>query len=61
MGHYKKNTYLQVKAKERQAEKRLCPKCQRKSALKPWDQEIVWGVACRWCDYVRVTGEAKVD
>lgn len=31
------------------AEKRRCPKCGRKSALRKRDGKIV----CRWCDYER--------
>jgi hypothetical protein len=38
------------KAMTRMAERRKCPKCQRKMALKSYSDEYSYGTYCRWED-----------
>ena len=54
-GNVRKATANTVKAMERSAGARQCPKCDRKSALKRVSDELMYGTACRWCDYESIT------
>lgn len=56
-GGRSKATPNTVKAMQRSAEKRRCPKCGRGSALKHHSDEYSYGSYCRWedCDYERIT------
>lgn len=36
------------------ARSRRCPKCDRGAALSSYDDGVLTGVACRWCDYARL-------
>jgi ribosomal protein L37AE/L43A len=58
-GNTKRATTNTVTAMRRSAQSRQCPKCQRKSALKRYDDGTYSGVFCRWddCDYKRLSGE----
>jgi ribosomal protein S27AE len=51
-----KATTNTVKAMSRSAEKRQCPKCGRKSALKHYSDEDSYGTYCRWedCGYTSI-------
>ncbi len=49
----KKRSTVFASAMSRSAERRQCPECGRKSALKRDE----WGVYCRWCGYSKEFGE----
>lgn len=36
------------------AESRQCPRCNRGAALSNYDDGLLIGVACRWCDYTHL-------
>jgi hypothetical protein len=44
-------------AARRSAERRKCPKCERKSALRSVSNDFAFGTACRWsdCGYENLT------
>lgn len=50
-GNVRKATANTVKAMQRSAETRQCPACGRKSALRRFSDDLMYGVSCRWCDY----------
>ena len=56
-GGVRKATANTVKAAERSAGTRRCPKCGRKSALAFYSDDLMFGRACRWadCDYENMT------
>lgn len=56
-GGVRKATANSVKAAERSASSRQCPKCGRKSALRNFSDDLMFGNACRWpdCDYENIT------
>lgn len=49
-GSVRRATANSVKAAQRSAESRQCPKCGRKSALKHYSLPDMFGTACRWDD-----------
>ncbi len=51
------------KAASRSAERRRCPKCQRKAALVFISDEVQFGFACRWneCDYADMNQRSAVS
>lgn len=49
-GGVRKATANSVKAAQRSAESRQCPKCGRKSALRYHADDLMYGAACRWAD-----------
>lgn len=49
-GNVRKATANSVKAAARSAESRQCPKCGRKSALRFYSDDLMFGTACRWDD-----------
>lgn len=49
-GGRRRATPNSVTAAKRSAEKRRCPKCERKSALVFISEETRFGSACRWDD-----------
>lgn len=49
-GGVSKATANTVAAMERSAASRQCPKCGRKSALKHYSDDVMFGSACRWPD-----------
>jgi hypothetical protein len=54
-GNVRKATANTVKAMQRSAAARQCPKCERKSALKRFSDDLMYGTACRWCGYENFT------
>lgn len=56
-GNVRKATTNTVKAMERSAKSRQCPKCGRKSALVTYSDDLMFGRACRWedCNYESMT------
>lgn len=56
-GNVRKATANTVKAMERSADRRRCPKCGRKSALRHYSDDLMFGSACRWedCSYESMT------
>lgn len=56
-GSVRKATPNTVKAMERSASARRCPKCGRKSALKHHSDDMMYGSYCRWqdCGYEHFT------
>ena len=56
-GGVRRATANSVKAAERSAASRQCPKCGRKSALRHHSDDFSFGTACRWpdCGYENLT------
>jgi len=56
-GGVSKATANTVAGMQRSAEKRRCPQCGRKSALKFHSDDFSFGSYCRWedCNYKRLT------
>lgn len=50
-GNVRRATANSVKAAQRSAENRRCPKCDRKSATRFVSDDFGFGTVCRWCDY----------
>jgi hypothetical protein len=50
MGQTRTDSYEQSAAKFERAERRRCPKCQRKSALVRLHNDFGHGLVCRWAD-----------
>ncbi len=40
------------------AESRRCPQCNRGAALSRYDDGVLIGVTCRWCDYTNLREQA---
>jgi hypothetical protein len=49
-GNVRRATPNSVKAAQRSATSRQCPKCKRKSALVDYSDDLMFGRACRWAD-----------
>lgn len=60
-GGRRRATTNTVKAMERSAAARQCPKCGRKSALSRVSDEWQFGHYCRWCGYENITQRIDVD
>ena len=59
-GGKRRSTPNTVKSLKRKAEHRRCPACKRGAALAFVNDGVVFGYACRWCDYTNLT-ERKGD
>lgn len=47
----RKDSNQQVAAKERRAERRRCPECNRKDATRKYRDDWATWVECRWCGW----------
>lgn len=54
-GSVRRATGPSIAAAKRSAQDRQCPKCGRKSALKRFADDLMFGSVCRWCDYENIT------
>jgi len=56
-GNVRKVTQNSRTAARNSAASRQCPKCGRKSALRHYSDDLMFGTACRWedCGYERMT------